>query len=118
MNRSVAVLLAVILVIASGIVTPAGAGSIRASWYGKQHHGRTMAYGGRFDMHALTVAHRTLPPGTRLFLRYRGRSAICVVRDHGPAVSTGRSVDLSFGCALAIGMVGAGVATIEMRVLR
>src|SRR5262245_54640487 len=36
----------------------------RASWYGKAHQGRRTASGERFDIHALTAAHRTLPFGT------------------------------------------------------
>ena len=36
-----------------------------ASWYGTWHHGRPTASGARFDEHALTAAHPTLPLGTR-----------------------------------------------------
>ena len=36
----------------------------QASWYGKAHHGQRTANGERFDMNALTAAHRTLPFGT------------------------------------------------------
>src|SRR5687767_4526926 len=32
-----------------------------ASWYGPGFHGRSTANGERFDQHALTAAHRTLP---------------------------------------------------------
>ena len=35
-----------------------------ASWYGKEFDGRPTASGERFDMNALTAAHRTLPLGT------------------------------------------------------
>ena len=33
----------------------------RASWYGRDFHGRRTANGERFNMNALTAAHRTLP---------------------------------------------------------
>ena len=33
----------------------------KASWYGNQFHGRKTASGERYDMNALTAAHRTLP---------------------------------------------------------
>ena len=36
----------------------------RASWYGRFFHGRRTANGERYDMHALTAAHRTLPLGS------------------------------------------------------
>ncbi|MEC8714653.1 MAG: septal ring lytic transglycosylase RlpA family protein, partial [Pseudomonadota bacterium] len=32
-----------------------------ASYYGRRFHGRQTANGERFDMHAMTAAHRTLP---------------------------------------------------------
>ena len=35
-----------------------------ASWYGPGFHGRMTASGERYDMHAATAAHRTLPFGT------------------------------------------------------
>ena len=34
-----------------------------ASWYGDEFQGRPTASGERFDMYALTAAHRTLPLG-------------------------------------------------------
>ena len=37
-----------------------------ASWYGQWHHGRTTANGERFDMYAMTAAHKSLPLGTRI----------------------------------------------------
>jgi rare lipoprotein A (peptidoglycan hydrolase) len=35
-----------------------------ASWYGPKFHGNVTASGERFDMYALTAAHRTLPIST------------------------------------------------------
>ena len=35
-----------------------------ASWYGAEFQGRPTASGERFDMHALTCAHRELPFGS------------------------------------------------------
>src|SRR5437773_12033968 len=34
------------------------------SWYGRWHQGRLTASGERFNMFAMTAAHRTLPLGT------------------------------------------------------
>jgi hypothetical protein len=49
---------------------PAGALAcyILAFWYGPKFHGKTMANGQRFNMHALTVAHKILPLGAGLIL--------------------------------------------------
>jgi rare lipoprotein A len=40
-----------------------------ASWYGPGFHKRRTASGERFDMHAMTAAHRTLPFGTMVCVR-------------------------------------------------
>jgi len=45
---------------------PAAAGTVEeglASWYGEPYHGRPTASGPRYDMWAMTAAHRTLPFG-------------------------------------------------------
>jgi len=89
-----------------------------ASWYGQRHHGRSTASGETYDMHRLTAAHRTLPFGTRLRVTSveNGRSVVVRVNDRGPHVA-GRLLDLSFAAAKALGMVGNGVARVEVVVL-
>ena len=74
-----------------------------ASFYG---HGEKLskytASGQRFNPHAMTAAHKTLPFGTVLQVCHRG----CVhvtINDRGPFVR-GRQLDLSYGAARAIGM--------------
>ena len=53
----------------------------RASFYGKRFHGKPTASGARFDMHALTAAHRTLSFGTRVKVtnRRNGRSVVVTI---------------------------------------
>jgi hypothetical protein len=46
--------------------------------------GGHMACGGRLDAVHLTVAHKTLPCGTRVQLTYRGRTIVAKVTDRGP----------------------------------
>ena len=48
-----------------------------ASWYGRKFHGRKTSSGERYNMYALTAAHRTLPLGTfvRVTHKGNGRSA-------------------------------------------
>ena len=89
-----------------------------ASWYGDQFNGRPTATGERFDMHALTAAHKTLPlPGlVEVTNLTNGRRIVVRVNDRGPFVD-GRIIDLSRGSAEALGMLQAGVADVRVRYL-
>ena len=64
------------------------------SWYGPGLYGRHLGCGGTLTPGTLGVANRTLPCGTRLTLRYRGRSVRVRVVDRGPYVG-GREFDLT-----------------------
>ena len=79
-----------------------------ASWYGPGFDGSLTASGEVFDPSGFTAAHRRLPFGTQLTVRYRGRSAQVTVNDRGP-YSGGRDLDLSQGAAEALGLTRAGV---------
>ena len=73
-----------------------------ASWY---NDGGTTACG----FHArYGVANRTLPCGTKVGLRYGGRSVTATVDDRGPYVG-GRDWDLNQNTASALGFGGVGV---------
>ncbi|MEE7450023.1 septal ring lytic transglycosylase RlpA family lipoprotein [Methylobacterium radiotolerans] len=78
-----------------------------ASWYGPGFHGRKTANGERFDMNALTAAHRTLPLGTqvRVTNTHTGKSVVVRINDRGPYVGR-RLIDLSKASAQAIGLSG------------
>jgi rare lipoprotein A len=96
---------------------PAGAETVRASWYGGakgEHLNRRTASGERFSPNALICAHRSLPFGTRLRVAWRGRSVIVRVADRGPARRTGRSLDLSRRAAEIIGLTRAGVGRVSI----
>jgi rare lipoprotein A len=87
-----------------------------ASWYGKAFHGKRTANGERFDMHALTAAHRTLPLGTLVRVS-RGRQSVVVrVNDRGPYHGN-RVLDLSMAAAERLGIVSQGQALIDMEIL-
>lgn len=88
----------------------------RASWYGES---QMTASGERFDKHALTAAHRTLPFGTRVRVTNtrNGRSVVVRINDRGP-YSRGRVIDLSEEAARRIGMIEAGVVPVVLEVLR
>jgi rare lipoprotein A len=88
-----------------------------ASYYGKKFHGRKTANGERFNMYALTAAHKRLPFGTRVRVTHlkNGRSVAVRINDRGPFVR-GRIIDLSYGAAKKLGMVTLGVARVRIRV--
>lgn len=89
-----------------------------ASWYGDQFNGRPTATGERFDMHALTAAHKTLPlPGlVEVTNLANGRRIVARVNDRGPFVDS-RIIDLSRGSADALGLLQAGVGEVRVRYL-
>ena len=86
-----------------------------ASYYGRRFHGRLTANGERFDMHAMTAAHKTLPFGTRLRITNprNGKSVTVRINDRGPYIA-GREIDLSRGAAERIGMIQSGHASVEI----
>jgi rare lipoprotein A len=86
-----------------------------ASFYGKRFHGRKTASGVRYDMHAMTCAHRTLPFGARLRVTdlETGRSVEVTVTDRGP-FARGRVVDLSLAAARRLGMESKGLARVRV----
>jgi rare lipoprotein A len=89
-----------------------------ASWYGDAFNGKPTATGERFDMNALTAAHKTLPlPGlVEVTNLANGRSAVLRVNDRGPFVD-GRIIDLSRGAADALDLRRAGVGRVRVRYL-
>lgn len=89
--------------------------TVTASWYGSQFHGRPTASGERFDMYALTCAHKELAFGTMLKVTNtaNNKSARCTVNDRGPFIP-GREIDLSFGTAKEIGMIGTGTSQVRL----
>ncbi|CAN5470060.1 hypothetical protein BH10PSE1_BH10PSE1_16610 [soil metagenome] len=87
-----------------------------ASWYGAQFNGRATSSGERFDMNALSAAHKTLPLPALVEVTNlsNGRSAIVRVNDRGPFVDT-RIIDLSRGAAEEIGLLSQGVGRVRVR---
>jgi hypothetical protein len=65
-----------------------------ASYYGPGLYGGALACGGTLQPGTLGVAHKYLPCGTEVRLRYRGRSVTVPVVDRGPYVG-GRDFDLT-----------------------
>ncbi len=90
-------------------------GSMLSSWYGGYFHGRTTANGETYNMYGYTAASKTLAFGTRLEVCYDG----CVevrINDRGPYIGA-RELDLSYGAAQAIGLIGPGVDYVSVTFL-
>jgi rare lipoprotein A len=97
---------------------PAWTQSGRVSWYGPGFHGRQTASGEIFDSGALTMAHRSLPLGSRVRVTNldNGRSVVLRVNDRGPYVR-GRIVDLSRAAAKRLDFVDDGVVKARIELL-
>ena len=89
-----------------------------ASYYGKRFHGRRTANGERFNMNAMTAAHKSLPFGTKVRVtnRRNGKSVVVRINDRGP-YHGGRIIDLSRAAAARIGMLKTGTASVKLDVL-
>lgn len=91
-----------------------------ASWYGEAFHGRPTASGEIFDMHGFSAAHRTLPLHSWIEVANldNGRRLVLRVNDRGPFADVGnRILDVSFAAARELGIVGPGLARVEIRTL-
>ncbi|MEN8265081.1 MAG: septal ring lytic transglycosylase RlpA family protein [Nitrospirota bacterium] len=86
-----------------------------ASWYGHKFNGRLTASGERFDMYAMTCAHKTFNFGTKLRVINpdNNKSVIVTVNDRGPFIR-GRDLDLSYGAAKKIGIIEKGVGRVKI----
>jgi peptidoglycan lytic transglycosylase len=89
-----------------------------ASWYGRQFHGRKTSSGERYDMYAMTAAHKTLPLPTyvRVTNMENGRTAVVKVNDRGPFHGP-RVIDLSYSAAKKLGVIEKGTAMVEVRAI-
>jgi rare lipoprotein A (peptidoglycan hydrolase) len=77
--------------------------AVKATWYGPGLFGNRMACGGKLTHRTLGVAHKSLPCGTKVALRYRGHTVVVPVIDRGP-YARGVSYDLTQATARKLGM--------------
>jgi hypothetical protein len=78
-----------------------------ASYYGPGLYGNGVACGGTLMPQTLGVANKTLPCGTKVKLRYGGRTVTVPVIDRGPYVA-GRDYDLTEATRARLGFPGVG----------
>jgi rare lipoprotein A len=89
-----------------------------ASWYGPGFHSASTSLGERYDMYAMTAAHKTLPiPAYAEVTNLKnGRKVVVRINDRGPFVGD-RIIDLSYTAAAKLDMLLAGTAPVEVRVI-
>ena len=90
-----------------------------ASYYGPGFQGKKTANGERFNMHALTAAHKKLPFNTivKVTNLTNDKSVIVRINDRGP-YGKGRIIDLSKAAAKKIEMLQAGITKVRMEIIK
>jgi rare lipoprotein A len=90
----------------------------KASWYGKEFHGRPTASGTPYDMYGKSAAHKILPLDTwvKVVNLSNNKSIIVPINDRGPFVK-GRVIDLSYGAASELDMFAPGVVDVRVEAL-
>jgi len=86
-----------------------------ASWYGRKFQGQPTASGERYDMFAMTAAHKTLPIPSyaKVTNLANGKSVVVRINDRGPFYSN-RIIDLSYAAAARIGIAAKGSGRVEV----
>ncbi len=92
---------------------------VTASYYAEDFHGKKTSNGERFDMNALTCAHKSLPFDTilRVTNLSNGKTVNVRVNDRGPFVAT-REIDLSKAAAVKLGMIGTGTTKVKLEIVK
>jgi len=87
-----------------------------ASWYGTMFHARRTSNGERYNMLAMTAAHKTLPLPTYVEVtNLKNHQKIIVkINDRGPFEGN-RLIDLSYVAAKKLGMLGHGTTLVRVK---
>ena len=81
--------------------------SVQASWYGPGFYGHHLACGGSYKPSQVGVANKSLPCGTKVTLRYKGRTVVAPVIDRGPFAGN-RVYDLTAATKAKLGFGSTG----------
>lgn len=86
-----------------------------ASWYGKKFHGQLTSNQERYNMYAMSAAHKSLPLPSYVEVRNlrNGKSIVVRVNDRGPFIDN-RLIDLSYAAAVKLDMITAGTSLVEV----
>lgn len=89
-----------------------------ASWYGTKFHAQRTSSGERYNMLAMTAAHKTLPLPTYVQVTNlkNGKKIIVKVNDRGPFEGN-RLIDLSYVAAKKLGMLGHGTTYVDVKAI-
>ena len=89
-----------------------------ASWYGTKFHSHHTSNGEKYDMLAMTAAHKSLPLPTYVLVTNlkNNKQVIVKVNDRGPFESN-RLIDLSYVAAKKLGMLGHGTAYVDVKAI-
>lgn len=106
---------------APAAMATAAAGDVsegKLAYYGKKFAGRKTASGERFNPGAMTMAHNSLPFGTRVKVTNLAnkRSTVVRVNDRGPSTPD-RVGDLSLAAARKLGAIKPGTINAKMEVV-
>lgn len=90
----------------------------KIAWYGRKFNGHKTASGQRFNAQAMTMAHKTLPFGTKVRVTNLAnqRSVVLRVNDRGPTAGD-RVGDVSAAAARKLRMQHSGVVNAKLEVL-
>jgi rare lipoprotein A len=90
----------------------------KVAYYGRKFAGRKTASGERFNPNAMTMAHKTLPFGTKVRVTNlrNNKSVVVRVNDRGPS-SPALVGDLTQAAARKISMLRSGVVDARMEVV-
>ncbi|WP_020526512.1 septal ring lytic transglycosylase RlpA family protein [Flexithrix dorotheae] len=90
----------------------------KASYYAGKYHGRKTASGEKYNMNAMTAAHKKLPFNTMVKVtnKANGKSVTLRITDRGP-YKGGRIIDVSKEAAKRLDMIKSGVTTVELEII-
>lgn len=112
----VAILCGVAFLFGAGPVRAAECG--KASFYAEAHHGKTMANGRPFNMHAMTAASNSLPLGSKARVTAGKRSVVVTITDTGGFGKYGRIIDLSAGSFSRLAHLDRGIIQVCVEMVR
>lgn len=86
-----------------------------ATYYANKFVGRKTTSGAVYKHDKFTAAHKTLPFGTKVTVcnLKNGKSVVVKINDRGP-FGKGMMIDLSQSAAKEIGILGLGIAPVEI----
>lgn len=89
-----------------------------ASWYGNKFHGHLTANGERYDMFAMSAAHKNLPLPSyvKVTNTENNKTVIVRVNDRGP-FHEGRVIDLSYAAANKLDIINSGTGKVKVELI-